>query len=299
MTRLSDSFCTADFRGDCAFDRFLAAGGAATEEEVTDFVRPFLDKPEGLDLRVNGMGCSTLQARGRDGRIFGRNFDWDDCPLLVLTAHPSTGYDSISTVNLDFITKRYGTLSDRDLLIASHYAPLEGMNQRGLCLSVNLLPNGMALCQDTGKPKLTITTAIRLLLDRAANVDEALDLLNSYDIGTSTGLTVHYLLSDAAGRSVCVEFIHNVLSAVDTPVMTNHYMTPGPYFGQARNNSLDRFRQLTEFLAQHPVTDIEGVLEAMRSVHHGTQWTAVYDQSALTADLYHKSRPDTPLHLSI
>ncbi len=299
MTRLTDSFCAAEFRGDYAFDRFLAAGGAATEEGITDWIRPFLDQPEGVDLRVEGMGCSTMQARGENGCLFGRNFDWGDCPLLVLTSHPDTGYDSISTVNLDFITNRYGTLSDRDLLITSHYAPLEGMNERGLCLSVNLLPDGMALCQDTGKPKLTITTAIRLLLDRAATVDEALDLLRSYDVGTTTGLTIHYLIADAAGRSVCVEFIHNVMSVVETPVMTNHYMTPGPYFGQARNNSIDRYNQLMEFLAQHPVADTDGVLEAMRSVYHGTQWTAVYDQAALTADFYHRSRPDTPLRLSM
>ena len=50
--------------------------------------------------------------------------------------------------------------------------PLDGMNEKGLAVSVNMIQDYDAICQDTGKPDLTTTTAIRLLfLDRAANVE--------------------------------------------------------------------------------------------------------------------------------
>ena len=185
------------------------------------------------------------------------------------------------------------TPPDDKLVFAAHYAPLDGMNEKGLCISVNLLPDGMELRQDTGKPgRLTITTAIRLILDRAATTKEALELLRGCDLSTTTGLTVHFLISDAAGRSACVEFIHNVMSVIETSVMTNHYLTPGPYFGLARNNSQERYSKLTEFLSQNPVASPDGVRDAMTSVFHGTQWTTVYHQGLLTADVYHKENTD-------
>lgn len=299
ITCINPLFCTAEFCGDYGFDRFLARGGAATEEETADFVREFLGSADGLHFSAAGMGCSTMQAKGPDGCFFGRNFDWGDCPLLVLTSHPRTCFASISSVNLDFIRKRNGDLPEAQLLAAAHYGPLDGMNEKGLCVSVNLLPDGMPLRQDTGKPKLTITTALRLLLDQAATAEEAVRLLEAYDLGTSTGLTIHYLISDAKGHSLCVEYIHNVMSVIETPVMTNHYLTPGPYFGQARNNSVERYGLLTDFLARTPAPTAEDVRAAMAEVYHGTQWTAVYDQTALTALIYHKDCRETPLFRSL
>lgn len=299
LTRISDHLYTAVYRGDYAFDRYLARGGTRSEDETFDFLKEVLASPEGLTYRIEGMGCSDMQAKGSHGYLFGRNFDWGDCPLLVLTGYPKDGYASISSVNLDFVLKRGGDLPADKLLVAAHYAPLDGMNEKGLCVAVNLLPDGMELMQSGGKPALTITTAIRLLLDRAATTDEALSLLRAHDLCTTTGLTVHFLISDGAGRSVCVEFIHNVMSVVETSVMTNHYLTPGPYFGQARNNSIERYGILSDFLQRTPVADSRAVKEAMASVFHGTQWTAVYDQRDLSAEIYHREQYETPLSVRI
>jgi len=298
FTRVTENFSTVACAGDFGFDRFLAEGGADTEDGTYDFIRRILNSPEGLRFCVEGMGCSTMQARSRDGYLFGRNFDWGDCPLLMLTAFPEDGYASYSSVNPDFVSKRSGPLEPSKLPIAAYYAPLDGMNQQGVCISVNLLPDGMELKQSTGKPHLTITTAIRLLLDKAATTDEALNLLRQYDLSTTTGLTVHYLISDAKGRSVCVEYIHNQMSVVETAVMTNHYLTPGPYFGQARNNSIERYGILSDYLASTPVSEVGEVFSAMAKVFHGTQWTAVYDQSALTARVCHRDSYGAPITLT-
>ena len=286
--RLFFSTCS----GDLGFDRFLAQGGSATEDGTYEFLKSLLNAPEGLRFSVDGLGCSTMQAVSEGACYFGRNFDWGDCPLLVLVSHPAGGYASISSVNLDFVTNRIGDIPEDKLVAAAYYAPLDGMNDRGLCISVNLLPDGMELRQATGKPALTITTAIRLLLDKAATVEEALALLQGYDLSTTTGLTIHYLIADAAGRSVCVEYIHNVLSVVGTPVMTNHYLTPGPYFGLARNNSVERYHHLTAYLQSTAAHTAESVRTAMAGIFHGTQWTAIFDQRGLNALYYQKDDYD-------
>ncbi len=54
------------------------------------------------------------------------------------------------------------------------------MNEKGLAVSVNMIQDSEDINQDTAKPDITTTTAIRLLLDKAADVEEALKLLRMH-----------------------------------------------------------------------------------------------------------------------
>ena len=51
------------------------------------------------------------------------------------------------------------------------YAPLDGMNAAGLAVSVTMIEDAAVIERYTDKPD--ITTAVRLLLNKAANVEEA------------------------------------------------------------------------------------------------------------------------------
>lgn len=48
--------------------------------------------------------------------------------------------------------------------LVSLYAPLDGLNEKGLAVSANMIQDRAAIHQDTGKPDIT-TTAVRLLPD--------------------------------------------------------------------------------------------------------------------------------------
>ena len=113
------------------------------------------------------------------------------------------------------------TMQIRFLSVAAPFAPMDGMNEKGLCVAVLMIQDSTAFAQDTGKPDLTTTTAVRLLLDKAADVDEALTLLEQYDLHASAGMMVHFALADAAGHSVVVEYIDNEMVITETPVVTN------------------------------------------------------------------------------
>lgn len=57
-----------------------------------------------IDLRGSSFGCSTISARTPEGdAVFGRNFDWGSCMALIVQTNPANGYDSVSTVNMDFL----------------------------------------------------------------------------------------------------------------------------------------------------------------------------------------------------
>ena len=94
-------------------------------------------------------------------------------------------------------------LPDNIKTIAALYAPLDGMNEKGLCVAVNMISDNTTIEQNSNKPDITTTTAIRLLLDKAANVEEAIALLQQYDMHASMGMMVHFAISDVSGKKCC------------------------------------------------------------------------------------------------
>jgi len=47
--------------------------------------------------------CSLFAALGGADKFYGRNFDWMDSPALLLFNHPTTGYASVSMVDLAYL----------------------------------------------------------------------------------------------------------------------------------------------------------------------------------------------------
>ena len=153
----------------------------------------------------------SMEYTGDYGIIFGRNYDWEERQIMIVHIKPEDGYESISSCCLDSLgfSENYspdGSMMERIQALAAIYFPLGGMNEKDLV--VDLLEEDTAEThQQTDKPDLTTTTAIRLLLDRAATVDEAISLLRQYDMNSSIGLAHPLSLSDASGKRVVVEYV--------------------------------------------------------------------------------------------
>ena len=123
---------------------------------------------------------------------------------MIVQTRPAKGYASVSTVNMDFLNLGLRMLEEtqmRLLSVAAPFAPMDGMNEKGLCVAVLMIQDSPGFQQDTGKPDLTTTTAVRLLLDQAVDVEEAVELLSQYDLHASAGMMVHFDLADATGHS--------------------------------------------------------------------------------------------------
>lgn len=301
VRRLEDGLYSIEYPGDYGLEDFLAQGGESSDMTVADFVidRIFHGLVD-LNLQNQPFGCSTLSVPTPGGmQLFGRNFDWGACTTLIVQTQPKDGYASISTVNMDFLNLGLHLSEDatvRLMSAAAPYAPMDGMNERGLCVAVLMIEDCPGFNQDTGRPDLTTTTAVRLLLDRAANVDEALALLKQYDLHASAGMMVHFAIADAAGRSVAVEYVDNQMSVVETPVVTNFYLTPGKKYGIGTEESHKRFEILTDTLGAHPAMTMDEMRDAMNSVskHNfdsvfaSTEWSIVFDQGSGEARYYHR-----------
>lgn len=311
ITELEEGLSMVAFHGRDGLDTFLAQGGASDDGAVVRFLVDYLgDDLLGLLLSGTPFGCSTLKADGEQGEIlFGRNFDWNTCDALIVQSTPESGYASISTVNRDFIDQSgvsVGSLPDKVQALVSLYAPLDGMNEAGLAVSVNMIQDGDAIDQNTEKPDLTTTTAIRLLLNRAADVEEALALLEQYDMHSSMGMMVHFALADASGRSVVVEYVNNEMVVTETPVVTNFYLAQGEKYGIGTEQSHTRYEILTDLLSRQSTFTMEEMRDAMSSVSkrnfgefESTEWSIVFDLTNGIARYYHRENYDVSYSFQI
>ena len=301
VTELEPGFSVVRFEGNDGFGAFLDQGGAESDQEVLRFLAGMMPgSAEALSFQGGAFGCSTISVENTEGGYyFGRNFDWNKCDALVVLSYPEDGYASFSTVNLDFIRQGAGSasssISDEILALAALYAPLDGMNEKGLCVSVNMIQDADTISQDTGRPDVTTTTAIRMLLNQAADVEEALELLSQHDFHASMGYMVHLAIADSSGRSVAVEYVENEMNVIEMPVLTNFYLSEGRKNGIGTAQSHTRFEILEQALEDTPAMDSGQVRDALASVSKGnfgefesTEWSAVFDQSALTAEYYHR-----------
>ena len=304
IVELENGFSAVRYDGDYGFDQFLAGGGASSDGEVVEYLANNLLSDLNLGDLLGGIfGCSTIAVQSPEGdALFGRNFDWENCEAMVVEAHPENGYASLSTVNMDFITQNVGggivgmALNlDEVKTLAALYAPLDGMNEAGLAVSVNMIQDSAVIEQNTEKPDITTTTAIRLLLDRAGNVDEALELLGQYDLHGSMGMMVHFAIADSTGRSVAVEYVDNEMVVTETPVLTNFYLAEGEKYGIGTEQSHKRYDILMSRLEQAPEMGMEDVRDALDSVSkdnfgefESTEWSIVMNLSTGEARYYHR-----------
>ncbi|WP_084958280.1 linear amide C-N hydrolase [Thermoactinospora rubra] len=241
---------------------------------------------EELARGSEGWACS-LFLRGTE---FGRNFDWDPNPAMVVRADPPAGHASLSVADVSYLLGRPGPPDlrdprDRRRLAHAVLAPFDGMNEKGLAVGLAATPDAEPPADD-GRVTVGSVRIIRLLLDRAATVTEALELMKRYRIDFTGGPQVHYLIGDRTGRAAVVEYGQGRMNVIDDRVLTNIAMT-----GTSRQDRLAdaRYRMLAEGLPTRATS-----LELLRRVAQGhTRWSVVYDLAAGTARLVTNKRWDT------
>lgn len=296
---------TMDYDGDYGIDEFLEQGGASNDAELIEFVVQHLMKGLPITIELPDLACSTFNATTPEGEaIFGRNFDLSYSPSMLVRTDPDDGYASISMVNLGFLGYGEDKLPDSPTssitALAAPYAPLDGVNEAGLAVGVLLIDTDPTN-QQTDRVDITTTTAIRLMLDKCATVDEAVELLGRYDMHSSANSCYHFQIADASGTSVVVEYIDDEISVLEADdvttagapaegqtymAATNFLLTPGEYdFGGGQ----DRYAIVMEGLtAADGVLTEEAAMDLLaacaqephlnsRGEESATQWSVVYN----------------------
>jgi len=268
----------------------------------------------------NEFSCTSFQAKNADsdGYLFGRNYDFYKNPILVVHSNPKNGYASLSVCDMSHfgysVDKVPTSFSSKALCIASVYAPMDGINEKGLCISIMALPKQPSQ-QDTEKHDVGTTIIMRLVLDRCATVDEAIALFNSFDIrhDATAGSGYHYMVADKNGDCAVIEFdledgwktmVTRKDSHKNYMQVTNHLLSPKYYttepnekYGNPHSRSWWRYQTVQDFMDNYNgVISLSQAQEILSNVHwkdlkwdngliENTQYSNVYDQNAMTLSL--------------
>ncbi len=244
------------------FDDFLAQGGVSNDGDLIDFIVGNITK--GLfEVNLNQpeieVGCSSFTAINEENnhRLFGRNYDFAETNSLILKTNPKNGrHATISSVDLQFLSldKGINSLLDRATAIAAAYAPLDGINDAGVSCGIYMSYQGpgdtaVSTNQQTDKPDLTSTTMLRLILDYADSVQEAVELVQQYDFHDSANTSFHYMIADQSGTSAILEWVNGT---DDTDIdgtkreLKVYYNDKDSVLGEKEGQ--DKFQYITNFI---------------------------------------------------
>ncbi len=122
------------------------------------------------------------------------------------------------------------------------------------------------------------------MLDYARNVDEAIGLLQEYNIDFSDRTPLHYLIADRGGNSVVVEYLDNKMNVIrntEAWQVSTNFILSGTTLEQARS-SCGRYQMTYDTLSRNG-GDLSGdgsmlLLENVSQT--GTLWSVVYNMTS-------------------
>lgn len=272
-----------------AYNQWVSSAG-----RIERFVSENAPKPD-LTALPAAWACSLFAALGdADHMLYGRNFDWVYSPAVLLFADPPDGYASVSMVDiadLGFEWAELKALTDlpligRRALLNAPFIPFDGMNERGLVVGMAAIPPGERsfdpdeqMRPDPEKETISSLRVIREMLDHASNVDEAVAILQSYNIDMGDGPLLHYLIADRSGRSVLVEFYQGELVVIPNEMpwhLATNFLRAAA--GEPAERMCARYRRISQRL-----TEAEGrmttqdAMDLLADVSQRlTQWSVVY-----------------------
>lgn len=232
--------------------------------------------------------CSTVFTVNKKGeKILGRNFDWINRPILLLETRPDNGMSSFSMVDISYLGYTDTFLPESYFggsfpLVFSPYVAFDGMNEAGLAVGEMAVPAINRPQMDSGKVTICDTHSIRMILDKATTVDEAVALLQQYNILFPI-LAWHYLIADREGNSSIIEFINGQLVEIkkdrNFQICTNHIIRNQS--NQKKQSFCWRYKKAYEILDEKDgdITQQEmmDLMEAISQDH--TMWSVVYNMT--------------------
>lgn len=217
IQKVDKDFYCVDYYGSYGLDTLMKTG-APDEAALAAFVSKNL--MYGLPFQASKLrlACSSFAAKTPAGDyIQGRNMDFALAQNILVRTKPHNGYASLAMASgalLDFMKSVPDNQSDRMRILAAPYYAVDGINEAGLSIAVLLQTNAKPVHQDTGKPGMTTTMTVRFVLDKAATVKEAIEIMRRYDMRGMTSANFHFLIVDAHGDRAVVEYVNNEMRVI-------------------------------------------------------------------------------------
>lgn len=323
-------FYEIDYTADYKLDEMLKAE-VSVHEELQKFVTTqLMDRvPEKGVFNSFDSGCSAFATTNpkTGDKLMGRNYDFchvEDGVEVPITAiavktAPKNGKRSICFVDSYWLGYKYGFYNDgkTDLsfLMAAPYIFMDGINEDGLAVGVLHLKGNPTIQKEPGKRAISTNVAMRLILDRASTVDEAVELLKQYNMCMESPAlgSNHFFIADENGDYAIVEYSFKdgadtvkdnpdkmcVYKGQDYSYVTNFYVDPALAEDEAiggssphgmaryqilRNKMILNVYKLTEVEAMRLLAVVAQNPKPTENTSH-TQWSSLYNLSKRSVDI--------------
>lgn len=321
LTDYDDGFNV--YRMNVAYDYDLDAVIAKGITDNQSFIDALVEEALPLlpiHMEAPSFGCSALTLKAADGQVhMGRNYDFKlNTSAMVVYCTPKNGYKSVALAALDNVSANdaQAGLKQRMASLTAPFICLDGMNEKGVSIAVLTL-DSEPVHQQTDKPDISTSMAIRLVLDRAATTQEAVDLLAGYDMFAVAGRDYHFYITDASGDGRVVEYDPvdpaRPMVATKTDVITNFFIQYKDQVLPNQKNGIyghgrERFDAIEAVLANEANPTAATVWQALQAaaqepnpedITSNTQWSLDYNNTALTLDIVLRRHWEDTLHYDL
>lgn len=287
-----------DYYSDYGLDELIAQGGVENDGEIVDFAVKKILKGLPVEFNIPDFGCSTFQVQNSQGQwLFGRNYDLNYVPSVIIKTTPKNGYASIAVGNLSVLgyneDSQPTSMTKSIMTLAAPYIIMDGLNEKGLSIGVLLIKDNPT--NQTGKDMdMTTTSAIRYVLDKAKNVEEAITLFETMDMHASANADYHFQIADAEGNSAIIEYIGNELSVIrkgEKPMQLTNFIVSDANYGFGKGQ--DRYETILNSVEEaNGIMEMDQAMDVLQSVsRHSddsdtrTQWSVVYNNTDLSMQI--------------
>lgn len=260
-----------------------------------------------IKMESPSFACSAFNMTTTDGNsLMGRNYDFKkNTSAMLVYCSPKNHYKSVAFAALNNVNADAPTssLSKKLATLTAPFICLDGINEKGVSIAV-LVVDSEPVFQQTEKDTIFTTLAIRLVLDRAATTDEAIEILKGYDMFASSGKDYHFYINDASGNGKVVEWDceseTRELVATSVDVVTNFYTIYADKVLPNQRNGIyghgkERYDAIKEVLEQQngnytydtawDALKASAQLPSETDITSNTQWSIVFDNTNLTAEI--------------
>lgn len=210
-------------------------------------------------LREGGFidtGCSSFFTYNTNGEpITCRNYDYphrvseEDRSLtglnIVLHTKPEGKYESIAMADAVWCDQTNPLLQqggpdmpgfDASLLDIIPYQCMDGINEKGL--SVSILRVDIKEGDEPANYPIASSMLLRYMLDDCANVEEAIQKVDTAIVTPEDWQDCHIYVTDAEGNYAVIESRNGIVSTVESDVVTNFYLSYDDIADSYRNGNL-------------------------------------------------------------
>lgn len=271
-----------------------------------------------------GANCSAFAATEATNGHFmmGRNYDFchknknggeDEIAALVIHTAPEGGKRSVSVVDGYWLGYKRGFYvdgnTDLSMLMLAPYAPMDGMNEDGFAIGVLHLDGLPTIQNEENKPTIYLSVAMRMLLDKASTVKEAVELLKQYNMNMESEAlgSYHFYMADATGDYAIVEYVDpkgdvdnfhpatlDVLTGSEawrytTNFYNSSFMNTSSYGPLLSDHGRKRYNKMKDVIdeanaritAKEAMVLLDSVSQAAntKDLTSHTQWSSLYDLS--------------------